>query len=127
MKNIKIITFQKALQHSEGCNTKHLLLGNGFSIACDPTIFTYNSLYKEADFSSHKKIKKAFNLIDTTDFELVIDALDKASRLLPAYQKGSARLCKEMSEDAIAIKESCIKLIAFLNVKPVQKHSFVSF
>lgn len=112
MKNIQVITFRKALQQAEGCNTKHLLLGNGFSIACDPKIFTYDSLYKEADFGSHKKIKKAFDLISTTDFELVIDALDKASSIVPAYQKRSAKLCKEMSEDAVAIKELLLKTIS---------------
>jgi hypothetical protein len=112
MNDITVIPFRKALQQSEGYNTKHLLLGNGFSIACDSTIFTYDSLYTEANFSAHKKVKKAFDLMETTDFELMIDALDKASRILPAYRTDSVKLCKEMNQDADAIKELLLKTIS---------------
>ena len=57
-----VITFQEAIKKADTYNTKHLLLGNGFSIACVPSIFTYNSLFEEADFSIYPEIEKAFSL-----------------------------------------------------------------
>ncbi len=44
-----IFSFREALDQAN--NKKHLLLGNGFSIALKPDIFTYGSLYEHADFS----------------------------------------------------------------------------
>jgi hypothetical protein len=88
------------------------LLGNGFSIACDSSIFTYNSLFNEADFSSNDEIKKAFDNLGTTDFELVIDALQKSSLVLPAYKGDEDVLCDKMNKDAHKIKELLINTIA---------------
>jgi hypothetical protein len=109
---MKVLTFEKALKRAESCTTKHLLLGNGFSIACNPTIFTYNSLYKEANFTSHPNIKKTFERLGTTDFELVIDALEKSSNVLPAYYQKSTSICTKMADDAITIKELLISTIS---------------
>jgi hypothetical protein len=77
---MNIITFNEAIQKSNSYTTRHLLLGNGFSIACVPSIFTYNSLFEEADFSSNPEIEKAFKNLSTTDFELVINALEKLDK-----------------------------------------------
>lgn len=109
---MNLLTFEGALKKAESCTTKHLLLGNGFSIACDPSIFTYDSLYKEADLSSYPEIKETFKLLGTTDFESVIDALEKASSILPAYNKNSSRLCQKMTNDSKAIKELLISTIS---------------
>ena len=40
----QVIFFDEAIQQSADCKKRHLLLGNGFSIACKPDIFTYKSL-----------------------------------------------------------------------------------
>jgi hypothetical protein len=40
----RLLTFAQALDKASGYSKRHLLLGNGFSIACEPTIFTYGSL-----------------------------------------------------------------------------------
>lgn len=109
---MSLITFQEALAKAQGCTTKHLLLGNGFSIACVPTIFTYRSLFDEADFSSYPEIRLAFQLLDTTDFELVIHALEKAATVVPAYDNNSQELLAKMKTDALAIKDLLISTIA---------------
>ena len=44
----KVVLFQTALEMAGQYKKRHLLLGNGFSIACDPNIFTYRSLYEQA-------------------------------------------------------------------------------
>lgn len=109
---IELLTFEEAILKSASCSTRHLLLGNGFSIACVPTIFTYNSLFAEADFSENPEIELAFKKLSTTDFELVINALEKSSVLLPAYSEKLDDLCGKMSLDADKIKELLIDIIA---------------
>lgn len=108
----KTITFQEAIKESNNYNTRHLLLGNGFSIACVPSIFTYNSLFEETDFSANPEIENAFKKLSTTDFELVINALNKAATVLPAYDNNLDSLCKKMSLDSQKIKELLIETIA---------------
>lgn len=109
---MNLITFNEAIKKSNSYTTRHLLLGNGFSIACVPSIFTYNSLFEEADFSSNPEIEKAFKNLSTTDFELVINALEKASLVLPAYDENFEKICKKMNLDANVIKELLIETIA---------------
>ncbi len=48
----KLLTLQQALDQVGPSARCHLLLGNGFSIALKPYIFTYGSLYENADFSA---------------------------------------------------------------------------
>ena len=108
----KIIIFQEAITESKSFTTNHLLLGNGFSIACVPSIFTYNSLFEETDFSSNPEIEKAFKKLSTTDFELVINALEKASLVVPAYDDDLERVCSKMNLDASTIKNLLIETIA---------------
>ncbi len=108
----RLITFQEAIQESQHYNKRHLLLGNGFSIACIPTIFSYNSLYEETNLTDNAEIKKAFEQLHTTDFELVIEALEKAARVLPAYQNGSTEIPLKMHSDAQKLKELLIETIA---------------
>ncbi len=109
---MEIETFQTALNISGAYSKRHLLLGNGFSIACDPTIFTYESLYHEADFSENPQIKQCFELLGTTDFELVIDALDKSSSILPAYNTEAEGICAKMVGDSNVIKDLLIRTIS---------------
>jgi hypothetical protein len=71
--------FEKAMKMVAGASKKHLLLGNGFSIALRPNIFTYGSLYDNADFSKSPHIPKIFDALKTRDFELVIRSLDDAA------------------------------------------------
>lgn len=112
MSEIQLKTFSEALKIAENYSTKHLLLGNGFSIACDPSIFTYNSLFNEADFTNNPELKGAFEKLGTTDFELVIEALQKASIVLPAYSNELSELCVKLNIDAQKIKELLINTVA---------------
>jgi len=67
-----VVTFEDAMQAIAGAKNKHLLLGNGFSIALRPDIFTYGSLYDNADFTKTPKVKDLFDALGTRDFETVI-------------------------------------------------------
>ena len=56
--------------------TKHLLLGNGFSMAYDSEIFSYNALAKFVDNLEEQLLKDLFTTINTKNFELVMQQLD---------------------------------------------------
>ncbi|RYE59449.1 MAG: DUF4917 family protein [Sphingobacteriales bacterium] len=109
---MKILTFDEALRKAERYNKRHLLLGNGFSIACIPSIFTYSSLFKRADFSDMPEVAKAFEFLGTQDFELVINSLEKGSSIIPAYLPDQGRTVNKMKRHSAKLKERLIETIA---------------
>ena len=66
---MKDLTFEKVIQECNGYE-KNLLLGNGFSRACDSR-FAYDSLFQFSKLS--KKIKNVFDDFNIKDFELVMN------------------------------------------------------
>jgi hypothetical protein len=61
-----------------------LLLGNGMSINVWPG-FDYNSLFEEADLSQEDS--KSFEALETTNFEVVLESLDRATKLVEASRQ----------------------------------------
>lgn len=109
---MKVLSFAKAIEASESYPKRHLLLGNGFSIACRPDIFVYGKLFEQADFSSlSKAAKDAFSALGTTDFERVIRALNDAAALAETYGVGAKRV-ERMRKDAFRLKELLVQTIA---------------
>lgn len=83
MTKVEILSFAEAISESEHQNKRHLLLGNGFSIACRHDIFAYNALFERADFSAAGPLaREAFAALETTDFEVVMRVLRDAARIL---------------------------------------------
>jgi hypothetical protein len=107
-----MITFPRALADSEPYGKRHLLLGNGFSIACRPDIFLYGKLYENADFSKLSPTAKyAFEALRTQDFERIIKALRDASKILRAYGFDPAKV-DLLLQDADALRELLVQTIA---------------
>lgn len=108
-----LLSFKQALDDSEKYNKRHVLLGNGFSIACRPDIFVYGKLFDRADFSKlSPSVNKAFNALSTQDFERVIKALRDAKTLLKIYEGVSANTLKTMQMDADGLREVLVQTIA---------------
>src|SRR5688572_2734917 len=101
----KLLSFEQAIKDSEAFSARHLLLGNGFSIACRADIFHYGSLFSQADFSKVPEVQTVFEKLSTQDFEVAIRALENASRILPAYIPHGATAVAKMLEHAAALKE----------------------
>lgn len=107
-----LLTFSEALTAAQACNRKHLMLGNGFSIACRPHIFAYGKLFEQADFSKISPTAKyAFTALGTQDFEKVIKALRDASAITTAYG-GPPSLAAALAEDADGLRELLVQTIA---------------
>lgn len=106
----QILNFADALAaSSEG--KRHLLLGNGYSIALFPDRFHYRSLLEEADFSGSPEARAAFDALGTTDFEVVIKALRDSVAILPLYSHDEA-LAARMQAHAQVLKDLLVAAIA---------------
>jgi len=107
----KLITFDEALSQANPYTNKHLLLGNGFSIAYRHDIFTYGSLLDEADFTLLPELRKVFDAMNTVDFEEVIRALQSSAIILEQYGKDSELVAK-LQSDAEQLKTILVQTIA---------------
>lgn len=104
------IKFEQALEETQ-TTKRHLLLGNGFSIALFPDRFHYRALLDQVDFAELPEVRDAFELLGTTDFETVSQALRQAATLLPLYSadQDARNLLVRHSE---ALKEQLVQAIA---------------
>ncbi|MGL4514408.1 MAG: DUF4917 family protein [Lacipirellulaceae bacterium] len=102
---LKLLTFDEALELSGDRGKRHLLLGNGFSIALRPDIFTYGTLLERASESGRltKELRGVFDQFGTTDFEHVMEALRNAADLVDLYEPKAKTLSKRLRADAAAI------------------------
>lgn len=91
---------------------RYLMLGNGFSIALRPDIFTYGSLYDNADFSAAPAVPALFEALGTQDFEVVIRHLIDTARVVEVYRPNLPRLISRLRADAAAIKDALVSAIA---------------
>jgi len=110
-----VVSFQTALEMAAQYKKKHLLLGNGFSIACDPSIFTYRSLYEQAQETHFLRIPEAvqmFEVFDTKDFEVVIRALDDAAKTLPVFDPAMQHIANKMESQSSELKTALVCAIA---------------
>tara|TARA_B100000427_G_scaffold216863_1_gene181081 strand:- start:3701 stop:4717 length:1017 start_codon:yes stop_codon:yes gene_type:complete len=105
-----MLTFDQAIEAANG--KKHLLLGNGFSIALKPDIFTYGSLFSKADFTTAPHAEALFDALDTKDFEAVIRLLVDMERALPLYEQSAPELVEQVRQDAEALKTILANVIA---------------
>ncbi|MEE9416616.1 MAG: DUF4917 family protein [Acidimicrobiales bacterium] len=108
----EVLSFDDALGSSTQ-QTRHVLLGNGFSIACRPDRFTYNALLDEAAFpAASADIRSVFELLGTTDFERVIDVLQLAAALAETYATSDPSLSERLQSDASVVREALAQVLA---------------
>lgn len=108
----KLLTFNEALKKAAIYSKKHLLLGNGFSIACKPDIFNYGSLFEEAKKTMSKALAALFVAMGTQDFEEVIRALQNAASILSVYKPKFKATKQLLLDDAAKLKTSLIQAVA---------------
>lgn len=109
---MELLTFQKAIENSSKY-TRHVLLGNGFSIACKPNIFVYGRLFEQADFSKlSASARNAFSILETEDFEKVINILNDSSQVLSVYNNEFQDTINLIKNDATALKEVLVQALS---------------
>ena len=107
-----VVSFADAIGDSAQFSKRHLLLGNGFSIACRADIFHYGSLFAQADFSAVPEVIAVFEALETQDFEAAIRALEIAAAILPRYLPSDGATVAKMLVHAAALKEILVQTIA---------------
>ena len=109
---LKHLTFEQSLKRAEAYSKKHLLLDNGFSIACKPDIFAYGSLFEEAKKTISKELAAIFTAMGTQDFEEVIRALQHAAVIVGVYRPEFPHTKKLLLADAEKMKTDLIQAVA---------------
>lgn len=94
--------------------TRHLLLGNGFSIACDG-IYSYPNLYERARPGMSERVMQVFEYLGTNNFEGVMRLLHDGSWLAIRY--GADAPSNEMREDLEQVKKSLVDAIAHTHLQ----------
>lgn len=107
----KVFSFQEAIEQSKNYKKRHLLLGNGFSIAYKYDIFTYNSLLDETDFSKIPEVLEVFNKLNAIDFEAIIKALEESSLIISVYSDDKSLEVK-LKQHSNKLKTALIKTLA---------------
>jgi hypothetical protein len=92
----------------------HLLLGNGFSMAYDPNIFSYNALHDFIHTLDNELLSTLFEIVKTKNFELVMQQLDNFCELIEVF--GSDESLKNKVEEAtLHLKHTLIDAIKELH------------
>ncbi len=97
-----------------------LLLGNGFSMAYDRNIFSYNALYTFLTSQEDELLNKLFGVIKTKNFELVMQQLDTTIALLEAFGSDMA-LQEQIRSASQRLKNALLKSVQELHPEHVYK------
>lgn len=105
-----VLTYQDAVA-ALPTGRKHILLGNGFSIACDP-VFRYASLYDAAISAGlSARAQSVFQRIGTNNFEGVMRLLEDAQWVAEAYGLLDAG-DSEILRDVEIVKRTLVEAVA---------------
>lgn len=118
---MELWTYDEVVTHlKSGKKPVSLLMGNGFSMAYDREIFSYNALYDFLASKDDEMLNKLFGVIKTKNFELVMQQLDTTLSLLDAF--GGAPELKEKIETASKkLQETLLKSVQELHPEHVYK------
>ena len=110
---IDLLSFDDVLTKGARYSKRHLLLGNGFSRALRNDIFSYDALFDRAEFNTLSPLaRRAFDVLGTTDFEVVMRALRGAALLVGIYATENPDLAAQMRSDADGLRELLVRTIA---------------
>ena len=100
--------------------TRHLLLGNGFSMAYDSGIFSYNALSTFIDKLDDELLKTLFNIVNTKNFEIVMQQLDNFIEIAQVFSTDE-ELVEKLKLASTTLKESLIDAVKTLHPEHVFK------
>jgi len=99
---------------------RHLLLGNGFSMAYDSDIFSYNALSSFIDEIDDELLKKLFEVINTKNFEIVMQDLDNFIEIAKVFSN-EPDLVDRLTSASETLKTSLIEAVKSLHPEHVFK------
>lgn len=100
--------------------TKHLLLGNGFSMAYDAKIFSYNALSTFIENTKNDLLKELFRSINTKNFEIIMQQLDLFCDVANIF-KADKSLIDRIEQTSKSLKNSLIDAVQIMHPEHVYK------
>lgn len=117
----KLKTYQQVIESLEKKHRKkHLLFGNGFSMAFDKNIFSYNALSNFIETTGDPIIKRLFEKLNTKNFELVMQQLDNFCEIAEVFSDDKA-LVPKIKAASQKLKSSLIDAVKELHPEHVFK------
>lgn len=114
-------SYSEVIQYLKKQNRqKHLLLGNGFSMSYDHDIFSYNALSKFIYELKDKDLHKLFEIVNTNNFELLMQQLDNAARIAEIFG-ADKKVVTKIKSASETLKTSLIEAIKELHPEHVFK------
>jgi hypothetical protein len=119
----KLMTYQEVVASldKKHCN-KHLLFGNGFSIAYDRTIFSYIALRNFIETTGDPHIRSLFQKLNTKIFELIMQQLDNFCEIAEIFSDDKT-LVPKIKATSETLKNNLIEAIKELHPEHVFKVS----
>lgn len=119
MASEELVTYQQVIESLQKKNRqKHLLLGNGFSMSYDSGIFSYNALSKFFENLDNDILQKLFQIIKTSNFELLMEQLDNVAQISEIFG-ADKKVVDKIKQATITLKESLIDAIKELHPEHV--------
>lgn len=108
--SLSVLDFSDVTRAIAGGRRSHMLLGNGFSIACDP-VFRYQSLFDAAVAAGlSTKAQAAFARIGTNNFEGVLRLLEDAHWLCAEYGISHPNTA-HLQDDIAVVKNTLVQAV----------------
>lgn len=118
---MELMTFEEVVESlQKKRRPMSLLLGNGFSIAYDHGIFSYNALYDFLTSKQDELLDRLFGAIKTKNFELIMQQLDTTLALLDAFESDQA-IKEQLKAANEKLKDSLLKSVQELHPEHVFK------
>ncbi|WP_454803718.1 DUF4917 family protein [Mucilaginibacter phyllosphaerae] len=117
----KLITYDEVLASlTKKGRRKHLLFGNGFSMAYDQNIFSYNALSKFIENTDDPLIKQLFEKLNTKNFEVIMQQLDNFCEIADIFSDDKTLVTK-IKDASERLKDSLINAVKELHPEHVFK------
>jgi uncharacterized protein DUF4917 len=106
-----VLSFAEALKETapKTGQLRHLLVGNGFSMAQGGARFDYPTLLERSGLPDNGEIRNVFRQLRTVDFEEVMRALEHAAVIEAAY--GECARSDRFNRDAGVVRDALIQAV----------------
>ncbi len=119
----KLKTYQEVIQYlRKQKRQKHLLFGNGFSMAYDRNIFSYNALSTFIEKTGDPLINRLFEKLNTKNFELIMQQLDNFCEIAEIFSEDK-NLVPKIKAVSETLKKSLLNAVKELHPEHVFKIS----
>jgi hypothetical protein len=115
----KLQTYKQVIDYlDKQKRPRHLLLGNGFSMAYDNKIFSYNALSTFIERTDNELLKKLFETINTKNFEQIMQQLDNFYEIAQIFSTDKL-LVDKLRNASSTLKTSLIDAVKELHPEHV--------